>query len=50
MKGIIAMDKSQVAVIILNYQSWEDTLAEAQTVHDLVALDWNQIIIMICIG
>ena len=40
------MDKSQVAVVILNYQSWSDTLAEAQMVHDLFALNWNQIIIV----
>lgn len=46
MKGINVMDKSQVAVIILNYQSWKDTLAEAQMVHDLFGLDWYQIIIV----
>lgn len=36
----------RVAVIILNYKSWEDTLKEAQMVHDLYKLKWNQIIIV----
>lgn len=40
------MDKEQVAVIILNYKSWEDTLKEAQLVHDLFELEWKQIIIV----
>jgi len=40
------MSNEQVAVIILNYKSWKDTLKEAQMVHDLYNLQWNQIIIV----
>lgn len=40
------MNKSEVAVIILNYQSWEETLVEAKMVYELFDLDWNQIIIV----
>ena len=40
------MANDKVAVIILNFQSWKDTLAEAQLVHDLFSLEWNQIIIV----
>lgn len=36
----------QVAVIILNYKSWQDTLVEAQMVHDLFSLKWEQIIVV----
>lgn len=40
------MKKSAVAVIILNYKSWKDTLIEAKLVHDLFSLQWDQIIIV----
>lgn len=40
------MNERAVAVIILNYKSWEDTLAEAKLVHDLFSLQWEQIIIV----
>ena len=40
------MTTEHVAVIILNYKSWRDTLKEAQMVHDLYHLQWNQIIIV----
>ena len=40
------MEKEQIAVIILNYKTWEDTLKEAQLIHDLFELDWKQIIIV----
>lgn len=45
-EGKEIMDKEQVAVIILNYKSWKDTLQEAQLVHDLFHLRWEQIIII----
>ena len=40
------MITEQVAVIILNYKSWEDTLKEAQMIHDLYNLEWHQVIII----
>ena len=40
------MGKEQVAVIILNYKTWKETLKEAQLVHDLFELEWNQIIVV----
>ena len=40
------MNKDKVAVIILNYQTWSDTLREAQCVHDLFGLKWEQIVII----
>ena len=40
------MSFEQVAVILLNYKSWEDTLREARMVHDLFQLRWHQIIIV----
>lgn len=40
------MGKEQAAIIILNYMSWENTLKEAQLVHDLFGLEWEQIIIV----
>lgn len=40
------MDISCVAIVILNYHSWQDTLLEAKTVHDLFSLKWEQFIII----
>lgn len=37
---------SDVAVVILNYNSWKETLEEAKLVHDLFGLEWRQIIIV----
>ena len=36
----------KTAIVILNYKTWQDTLAEAQLVHDLFEIDWSQIIIV----
>ncbi len=35
-----------VAVVILNYLSWEESLKEATLVHDLYGLSWEQFIIV----
>ena len=35
-----------VAIVILNYLTWEDTIKEAKLVHDLFELEWRQIIIV----
>ena len=40
------MKKDQVAIIILNYKSWEDTLSLAEAIQKLFLLNWNQIIII----
>ena len=40
------MTTNQVAVIILNYKSWQETLIEAKEVHDMYFLNWPQIIIV----
>ncbi len=40
------MRRDQVAIVILNYKTWEDTLNEAKMVHDCFDLNWKQIIIV----
>lgn len=40
------MRKKELSILILNYKSWKDTLKEAQMVHDLFDIDWEQIIIV----
>lgn len=40
------MRYSEVAVIILNYITWQESLEEAKLVHDLYGLSWEQIIIV----
>lgn len=37
---------NKVAVIILNYKTWEDTLDEAETVHNCCGVDYSNIIIV----
>ena len=40
------MKIDNVAIIILNYISWEESLKEAILVHDFLDLEWKQIIIV----
>ena len=35
-----------VAAIILNYNSWEDTLKEAELVNEKAGIDWRDIIVV----
>ncbi len=35
-----------VAVIILNYKTWEDTVSEIETLHDIVKIPYDDIIIV----
>ncbi len=38
--------KSDVAILILNYITWEETLKEAMLIHDLYQLQWEQFVIV----
>ena len=45
-KGNEIMSIEQIAVVILNYLTWEDTLKEAEHIHDFLGFAWEQIIIV----
>ena len=36
----------RVAIILLNYKSWEDTLTEVETIHRLFHVDWKDVIVV----
>lgn len=40
------MKNNDVAIIILNYMTWEDTLKEVKLCHDLLKIDYKDIIVI----
>ena len=40
------MNKEKIAIVILNYQTWEETIEQAEAVRDLFDLKWEQIIVV----
>ena len=46
MAGIEGVAMGNVAAIILNYNSWEDTLKEAELVNEKAGIDWRDIIVV----
>lgn len=40
------MENNRVAVIILNYKTWKDTIIEAEHCHDILCIEFSDIIIV----
>lgn len=38
--------KNKIAIIILNYKSWEETVKEADLCNDLLHIDYKDIVIV----